>query len=51
MTLKEVCEIAGKDEKEVRDAMVKEEWSHYRKMTKHLHGRPEYEGLKHLKGD
>jgi len=38
MTLKEVCEIAGKDEKEVRDAIVKEEWSH---MTKHLHGRPE----------
>jgi len=41
MTLKEICEIVGKNEKEVRDAMVKEEWSHYKEMTKHLHGRPE----------
>jgi len=41
MTLKEVCEIAGKDEKEVREALVKEEWNQYRNMTKHLHGRPE----------
>jgi len=40
MTLKEICAIDGRDEKEVRDAMVKEEWANYRRMTNHLHGRP-----------